>query len=164
MLSKKLIKKIAVVFETRQRQLFVAALAITRERASAEDAVQDALLSTAALNVAPAELENYLFRTVRNKALHSVKRDRRIDRNVDPADFLDVADSSQEQRTFAAGVMTCLGELDENPRQVIVMKLFADFTFDDIAKIMDSSPNTVASWYRRGLRKMKEQMNEIHAI
>lgn len=164
MLSKKLIKKIAVVFETRQRQLFVAALAITRERASAEDAVQDALLSTAALNVAPAELENYLFRTVRNKALHSVKRDRRIDRNVDPADFLDVADSSQEQRTFAAGVMTCLSELDENPRQVIVMKLFADFTFDDIAKIMDSSPNTVASWYRRGLRKMKEQMNEIHAI
>lgn len=163
MLSKNLIKKIAILFESRQRQLYVAALAITRERASAEDAVQDALLAIAALEVAPLDLESYLFRTVRNKALHSVRRDKRIDRDVNPTDFLDIEDGSAEQRLFAIKVMAYLDDLDENPRQVIVMKLFADLTFDEIAKIMDSSPNTVASWYRRGLSKMKEQLNEIHA-
>lgn len=163
MQPKTLINRIATLFESLQHQLYVAALAITRERASAEDAVHDALLAIAALKVAPADLESYLFRTVRNKALHSIKRDKRIDRDVDPVDFLDVANTSEEQRLFAVKVMTYLDDLEENPRQVIVMKLFADFTFDEIAKIMDSSPNTVASWYRRGLNNMKEQLNEIHA-
>lgn len=158
-----LINEIAILFEARQRQLYVAALAITRDRASAEDAVQDALLAIAALEIAPQDLENYFFRTVRNKALHGIKREQRIDRDANPADFLDVANSPEEQRLFAIKVMSYLDTLEENPRQVIVMKLFADFTFGEIAKIMDSSPNTVASWYRRGLNYMKEQLNEIHA-
>ncbi len=163
MLSKSLIKKVATLFERRQRQLYVAALAITRDRDSAEDAVQDALLAVAALDVAPTDLESYLFRTVRNKALHGVTRDSRIDRNLDPADFLDVEDSPEEKRLFAIKVMNYLDVLEENPRQVVVMKLFADLTFSEIAEIMGSSPNTVASWYRRGLNKMKEQLDELYA-
>lgn len=162
MLSKSLIKEVAILFESRRRQLYVAALAITRDRDSAEDAVHDALLAIAALEVEPIDLESYLFRTVRNKALHGVKRDKRIDRNIDPADFLDVEECSEEERVFATEVTKYLDALEENPRQVIVMKLFADLTFNEIAEIMSTSPNTVASWYRRGLSKLKEQLYELH--
>lgn len=161
MLSKNLVKEVGILFETRQRELYVAALAITRERDSAEDAVHDALLAIVTLEVAPTDLEAYLFRTVRNKALHGIKRDQRIDRTLDPVDFLNTEGCPEEQKQLATKVLKYLDVLEEHPRQVIVMKLFADLTFNEISKIMDSSPNTVASWYRRGLSKMKEQFYEL---
>ena len=161
MLSKNLVKEVGILFETRQRELYVAALAITRERDSAEDAVHDALLAIVTLEVAPTDLEAYLFRTVRNKALHGMKRDQRIDRTLDPVDFLNTEGCPEEQKQLATKVLKYLDVLEEHPRQVIVMKLFADLTFNEISKIMDSSPNTVASWYRRGLSKMKEQFYEL---
>ena len=161
MLSQNLVKEVGILFETRQRELYVAALAITRERDSAEDAVHDALLAIVTLEVAPTDLEAYLFRTVRNKALHGMKRDQRIDRTLDPVDFLNTEGCPVEQKQLATKVLKYLDVLEEHPRQVIVMKLFADLTFNEISKIMDSSPNTVASWYRRGLSKMKEQFYEL---
>lgn len=163
MLSQGLVKEVTALFQAKQRQLYVAALAITRERGSAEDAVQDALLAVASLRRRPDKLEAYLFRTVRNKALHSVKRDRRFDTGVDLIEFLDVAHCSEEQKILATQVTQQLSELDEDPRQVIIMKLFADLTFNEIAAITANSPNTVASWYRRGIEQLRETLSELHA-
>ena len=162
MLSTSLINEVTAVFESRQRQLYIAALSVTRERSSAEDAVQDALIAIAALQTRPTDLEAYFFRTVRNKALHSVKQNNRFDRSMDPTEFLDVKDCSEDQKILAAQVAEYLVKLEENTRQVIIMKLFADLTFAEIAEIMASSPNTVASWYRRGISRLKEQLNELH--
>lgn len=163
MLSPGLIEEVTALFESQQRQLYVAALAVTRERSSAEDAVQDALLAVASLSERPEQLDAYLFRTVRNKALHSVKQGRRFEHRANQSDFLDVEHCSEEQKILAAQVTQQLGELDENPRQVIIMKLFADLTFNEIAAITANSPNTVASWYRRGLQQLREALSELHA-
>ncbi len=159
--AKGLFKEITALFESKQRQLYVAALAITRERTSAEDAVHDALMAVASLATRPDNCEAYLFRTVRNKALHNNKQNNRFDHNVDPSDLLNVVNCSEDQKILASQVVNFLSMLGENPRQVIIMKLFADLTFNEIAEIMVSSPNTVASWYRRGLNDLKEQFNEL---
>jgi len=156
------LEDLAAVFHSKQQSLYAAALAITRERDSARDVVHDALLAVAALKDQPANLEAYLFRTVRNKAMHSTNLERQFNRNVDPANFLDVENCTSDLKILAAQVTSHLSALEENPRQVIIMKLFADLTFSEIATIMSESPNTVASWYRRGLHRLKEEFHEHH--
>lgn len=160
MTSRTLMADVVNLFEKRQRQLYVAALAITRERSSAQDVVQDALLAVAELGHQPENLEAYLFRTVRNMALHRIKQQQRFTDSVSPGEFLDLQNCSPERQVLARQVLVQLDELDASQRQVLIMKLFADLTFDEIATITETSPNTVASWYRRGLNRLKEKLYE----
>lgn len=156
-----LIERLVRLFEDQQRQLYVSALAITKERTMAEDAVHDAMLAVSELQQEPTDLKAYLFRTVRNKALHLNRHGKRLVTASEMSDFLDLEHCSGEQKVFANQVVQQLQTLDTNQQQVLVMKLFADLTFDEIARITDNSPNTVASWYRRGLIQLKERLYEF---
>lgn len=155
-----LLAKLTELFEARKEQLYIAAMAITRDRASAEDVVLDALLAVSQLQQAPNDLTAYVFRTVRNKALHNRKHARRFQTETELAEFVDTRAQTPEQQIFAAQVISHLEQLEPNQQQVLIMKLFGDLTFQEIAEITASNPNTVASWYRRGLAALKETLHE----
>ena len=138
----------------------MAALSITKDRAAAEDVVLDALLAVSELQQSPDDLPAYVYRTVRNKALHSVKQSQRFSSESALDNFIDGGAQHAEQQVFLRQVLTHLETLESNQQQVLIMKLFGDLTFDEIAKITATSPNTVASWFRRGLQKLKESIHE----
>jgi DNA-directed RNA polymerase specialized sigma24 family protein len=58
------------LFRIYQHEFFVAALSITRNGSAAEDVVYDALLAVATLATPPENLKAYVYRAIRNKALH----------------------------------------------------------------------------------------------
>lgn len=151
-------KHLESVFLEHQRRLFASALAITRNRAAAEDAVHDALIAVAALRKAPDDMTAYLFRVVRNKALHNIKQAGRHVAMVE--DYLETAPDNAEQATLASQVRQHMVSLSKDEQQVLILKLFEDMTFDEIAGILGASPNTVASWYRRGLVKLKNLIGQ----
>ncbi len=155
-----LLDQLVELFKSKQKQLYVAALAISRNRAAAEDAVLDAMLAVAELDQAPDNLPAYLYMTVRNKALYSVKHSRRFLPDAEHHDFIDTRSQSAEQQVFVQQILRQLDKLESNQQQVLIMKLFSDLTFDEIAEITANNPNTVASWYRRGLAQLKENIHE----
>lgn len=153
------LKQLESTFISNQRGLFASALAITRNKATAEDIVHEALIAVASLKEAPVDQAAYLYRVVRNKALHSIKQANRMVQMEE--DYLEEESSTgPEQETLIQQIKQHMGSLSLDQQQVLILKLFEDMTFDDIARIMEASPNTVASWYRRGLVKLKELMNE----
>jgi RNA polymerase sigma-70 factor (ECF subfamily) len=54
--------------------------------------------------------------------------------------------------------MRCLARLPAEQREVIVLKIWHRFTFEEIGQLLESSPNTIAGRYRYGLQKIKYQM------
>ena len=64
---------------------------------------------------------------------------------------------------LATDIEQTLGELPLEQREVIVLKVWAEQTFDDIAKALDISPNTAASRYRYGLDKMRQMLRGVSA-
>lgn len=48
-----------------------------------------------------------------------------------------------------------LQTLSEDERECITLKIYGSMTFKEIAAIRGVSINTAASWYRRGLQKLK---------
>jgi len=54
--------------------------------------------------------------------------------------------------------MRCLTELPVEQREVIVLKLWHDYTFEEIGDLLETSPNTVAGRYRYGLQKLRACM------
>ncbi|MDE2031351.1 MAG: RNA polymerase sigma factor [Patescibacteria group bacterium] len=49
-----------------------------------------------------------------------------------------------------------LEQLPKNYQSVLVLHYQNDLTFEEIGKIMDKPPNTVKSWHRRSLMKLRE--------
>ena len=51
--------------------------------------------------------------------------------------------------------------LPDAQRETIVMKLYGNLTFDQIAQASDEPLSTVSSRYRRGLAALKESMEAL---
>lgn len=151
------------LFASHHRAFFVAALSITRNRATAEDAVHDALLAVASVATEPDDLKAYVFRVIRNKALLQLRQAKKRDTESRQWEF--IAEESlngldAEQRVFLDQALKRLETLETQHQQVLIMKIFADLTFREISEAMDSPLNTVTSWYRRGLKQLQENLDE----
>ena len=51
-------------------------------------------------------------------------------------------------------------KLGDSEREAIVMKIYNGMTFDELGQVHGVSLNTAASWYRRGLEKLRKLMKE----
>ncbi|MEK7483314.1 MAG: sigma-70 family RNA polymerase sigma factor, partial [Planctomycetota bacterium] len=60
----------------------------------------------------------------------------------------------------ALEVEKALEELPSEQKEVLVLKNFNQLTFQEIAQITESSPDTVASRYRYGLQKLSHKFKK----
>ena len=57
-----------------------------------------------------------------------------------------------------AVIGTALRELPDGPREVLVLKIWGDLTFDQVAEQLDIPPNTAASRYRYALAALRREL------
>lgn len=150
-----------IYLECRQ-QLFTCAMAITRCPDRAEDAIQEAFYRLFRLDSEPRHLKAYVFRAVRNAAVDQVRR------NPPPGDELnefifdpaagprDSAAHNEFKRRVAEALLTLSGD----ERETIVEHIYGNLTFREIARVRDAPIATVASWFRRGLKKLRDRLEE----
>lgn len=151
--------KLEDLYRQYRQGLFTLALSITACPGRAEDAIQEVFAriyrNRPDQPIGPA----YLFAAVRNAA-----REQR--RKIRPTDELDASlfdiqpgpDDSAQTHEASEHVRRCLAEMDDDTRELIVMKVYAGLTFDQIAQITAEPLQTVASRYRRALLRLKERL------
>lgn len=128
-----------------------------RSSADAEDVVQEAFVKFWRRH---HQVDNkaLLYATVRSLALDLIRRDSRrarreaqavsnAEQSVEPQ--FEMEDESQ--RALAAAV----DQLPHEQREVLVMKIWNDLTFAEIASALEISQNTAASRYRYALSALK---------
>lgn len=60
-----------------------------------------------------------------------------------------------EESPLELAAMRCLEKLPREQREVIVLKIWHECTFEEIAELLDLPANTVAGRFRYGLQKMR---------
>ena len=102
---------------------------------------------------APALPEHYCFRAFRNRALN-YRRGlwRRLRRELESNRWFERSESESPHERKA---MQCLADLPPDQREVIVLKIWSEHTFEEIGELLGISPNTAAGRYRYGLQKLK---------
>lgn len=137
-------------------------------QAEAEDVVHDAfvkLFSKRKIRRHPNP-KALLFQSVRWTALDRLKSDlRRQKRETEAAtDLFDchvVSITGDEDSEFSATISRLLQSLPDDQREVLVLHLWADLSFREIADQLDISANTAASRYRYGLEKLRSGSSEL---
>ena len=151
------------LFRKHNLQLFTSALAITRRPERAEDAVQEAFYHLFRLENRPRHLKAYVFRSVRNAALDQLGRNHRsrpIEVDEVVFDCSEGPAYAAEMKEFRCEVIRAMGALSKDERETVINHLYADLSFREIAKIREISINTVWSWYRRGMEKLRRQLGD----
>jgi RNA polymerase sigma-70 factor (ECF subfamily) len=152
------------LFDRDGRRLFICALAVTHCPELAEDAVQDMFCRLLRLDAAPRHLRAYAFRSVRNAAIDLARQRARTpsigmneDGIFDPADG---PRKNAERNEFQRRVAETLLTLSEDERETIVQRLYGDLTFREIAETRELPLGTVVTWYRRGMIRLRERLEE----
>jgi RNA polymerase sigma-70 factor (ECF subfamily) len=99
------------------------------------------------------EPKPYLFRAVRNAALNHIRGQSREVELGDAGVWLESPDGSVET---GLALQSALKTLPGEQREVVVLKIWGELTFEESAAIIGISPNTAASRYRYGLEKLRE--------
>jgi RNA polymerase sigma-70 factor, ECF subfamily len=153
---------LADLYDAHGAAVYRLALAILGSRADAQDAVSETFLAAARHDL--RRIHNpraYLLASVRHQAIAILRR-RRRETTTDPADacLFDAQASPPDQTLLARRVADALRELPAEQREVIVLKVYEELTFAEIAKITHTRPNTVASRYRYAVEKLRKLLGE----
>lgn len=114
-----------------------------------------------ALTDAPERPEHYCVRSFRNLALNYRRSFwRRVTREIESHHWFE---RTNEESPVERAAMRCLAELPVAQREVIVLKLWHECTFEEIGELLEVSPNTAAGRYRYGLEKLRACLKgELH--
>jgi RNA polymerase sigma-70 factor, ECF subfamily len=145
--------------------LFAYLQAVLRSRHDAEDVLQTVFVRIVGKRHRLANarcLDAYVFRIARNEAVRFASR-RKKGRTVEvkSESWLMAKESQAEPSDLAEQLQVALARLPRRQREVIVMKVYRQKTFSDIARLLGLSVNTVASRYRYGIEKLRTLLRDI---
>ncbi len=141
------------LYETKAAELILYGRALGLGHAEAEDVLQESFVALMERAWRPERPEHYLVRSFRNRALN-YRRSlwRRFTREIESHRWFEKSSGESEAERTA---MKCLADLPLEQREVIVLKIWHDYTFEEVGGLLDISPNTAAGRYRYGLQKLK---------
>lgn len=147
------------LYDEKAAELILYGRALGLSHGEAEDVLQETFISLLRMQLIPAKAEHYCVRSYRNRAMN-YRRSlwRRLTREWEAVRWFERASTETEAERAA---MKCLEELPVEQREVIVLKIWHQCTFEEIATIMEISPNTAAGRYRYGLQKMKFKLEGV---
>jgi RNA polymerase sigma factor (sigma-70 family) len=129
-----------------------------------EDVVQDAMLQLVRQRPAPSDAAAWLYRAVRNGAISASRSSSRRSRHeattadVRPAWFA----AAEGEGLDAAAAVEALQVLPIELRETVVLRLWSDLSFDEIAKLTETSTSTAHRRYAEGLKALRDRLGVRH--
>lgn len=149
--------------------LFAFLLNLTRDEHDTRDVLQDVFVSLARKPELMRKMRQeraFLIRLSHNAAIDLMRRrgarKKHHERFEGERDYVFAPVLDADERAFRAALSEALDELPPEQRAVVHLKLWEDLTFEQIAEILDLSPNTAASRYRYGLDKLRERLRPLY--
>jgi RNA polymerase sigma-70 factor (ECF subfamily) len=153
----------AALYDRTASQLFGIALRILRQREEAEDVLQEAFVAVwdraASFDPARGSVMTWLVTVLRHRAIDRRRRRAHLeDRLGSEEDLLALtaaATDETDRGASLAALQKCLGELEQQPRQAVLLAYAYGYTHEELAKRLTTPIGTVKSWVRRSLERLK---------
>jgi RNA polymerase sigma-70 factor, ECF subfamily len=156
-------------YDEHAQPLYAFLLNFTRDEADTRDLIQELFVKLAR---EPKLLDGvrkeraFLIRLAHNAAIDLMRRRGTRDKTKEifaAEIFSPFAPASDpDEKVFRDELAVALGELPEEQRAVVHLKLWEGLTFEEIAAALEIPPNTAASRYRYGLDKLRGRLRPLY--
>lgn len=153
-------------------KLFRLAYSIVRDRADAEDILQDVLMKLWSRRdewIHISNLEAYCFRITKNAALDrlaslTVRKTGAIDPEKENRFFIEEHSPHNEmvRKEQRKVIEKSIDELSENQRLVFTLREIEGMSYREIAEVLSISEDLVKISLHRARQKMKEMLSDYH--
>ncbi len=157
-------KPFSMVFEKYYRPLILFTNRYVSSLHDCEDLVQDLMVQVVVAGTSfdsDYNLRNYLYRSVRNRALNYIRSGNVRSKYIAQVDNEDVADNFFDN-IVQAEVHTLLyrfvEELPDKCKEVIRLNILEGLSYKETAELLNISVNTVKTQRARGLKILKKKM------
>jgi RNA polymerase sigma-70 factor (ECF subfamily) len=149
-----------VLYHAKAAVLLLYGRALGLSHNEAEDVLHETFVALLQCPRSPDKPDHYCLRTFRNRALN-YRRNlwRRLTRELESKRWFEPSLNREPEEQSA---MLALTHLPGEQREVIVLKIWHRYTFQEIAQLLELSPNTVAGRYRYGLNRLRSALKGIH--
>ena len=145
------------IFERHAGALILYARALLDDHQAAEDIVQDVFVGLLSTRTVPEKPKNYLLRAVKNRVANSRRLVSLATLSGDvPQMFRQPLELEEAKKALAKAMM----ELPLEQREVVILKIWHELAFREIAELLNLPANTVASRYRYGLERLRVAMDK----
>lgn len=150
-------KTVASFYYAYGKLVFLIALDITKSRSEAEEVVQEAFLRI--LQKGEEQVTNpklflpFLCKVAKNIAIDKYRSSARytgLDEEVESRDPAAESEILERLKDLLA----------EKEYKALILHLYADLPFKDIAPILEVTPSAARGYYHRALQKAKENLNK----
>jgi RNA polymerase sigma-70 factor, ECF subfamily len=158
---------LANIYARHRQGLFTLALLITRRPDRAEDAVHDAFARLCGVDSRGiADPVAYVFAAVRRAAIDQVRRAKRTGADEAAVSIFAAGDGATPESSAMGAertqwVMAAIEALPPDQREVVVLRVYAELTFAQIAEVLAQPLATVAARYRRSLERLRGQLEKL---
>ena len=152
---------LGALYDRHAAGLYRYAVMILADTEAAADAVQQVFTRLVdARRDRPEAESNYLRRAIRNECFSMLRDRRRRPHAADSHNILEAMAAVDDAPEERLAIQAALLALPADQREVVHLKIFEGFTFQEIAELTDESVNTIASRYRYALEKMRAVLDE----
>jgi RNA polymerase sigma-70 factor (ECF subfamily) len=151
-----------LIYEKYKNDLFALAVALSNDKASAEDTVHEVFVAFAQLAdklQLKGNLKSYLSTSVANRVRNLSRKKSGLTLDIEgieiAAPVLNQPDMLMMSRERSQQIGCALDELPYQQREVVILHLQSGMKFKDIASAQQESVNTIQSRYRYGLNKLR---------
>jgi RNA polymerase sigma-70 factor (ECF subfamily) len=144
------------LYSSKAAELVLYGRALGLSHGEAEDVLQETFVALMKRETPPDNPEHYMLRAYRNRTFN-FKRSlwRRLTRELESKRWFEASEGESDAERAATRALTTL---PPEQREVIVLKVWHQYTFEEIGELLELSPNTVAGRYRYGLQKLKNAL------
>ena len=157
------------LYDEHAQPLYAFLLNFTRDEADTRDLLQEIFVRLSRepkLLAGVREERAFLIRLAHNAAIDLIRRRGTRERTKEnfAAEMISpfAPASDLDETVFRDELAAALGELPEEQRAVVHLKLWEGLTFGEIAAALDVSPNTAASRYRYGIDKLRGRLRPTY--
>lgn len=152
------------LYDLTATRLLRFAVTITRNQHDAEDALQATLVRVASNPRLLSRADSpwsYLLQMVRNEALLILRKKKRVFSLSNLCDLFTrrSVDEVEQEETYRA-IWLALRQLPTEQSVVVVLKIWEEMTFAEVAQVVDVTPSTAASRYRYALAKLARLLGQ----
>ena len=160
---------LARLYDQHADALFRFLLNVTRDENETRDALQEIFLKIARkprILAGAREERAFLLRLAHNTARDLFRRkgtrSEHETRWAGDSASIFLPTENPDEEVFRHAIADALGELPEEQRTVVHLKLWEGLTFDAIAEVLGIPLNTAASRYRYALDKLRTRLRPLH--
>ncbi len=156
---------LSIIYELYGRMIFSVALGITGNYSDAEDVLQDTMVETVKYSASykpGTSPRAFVLAMARHKAMDILRQRRNyIEINDASLAHLESEDSLEDgERQISSQASKLLLRLDEDEKQIIIFRIYADMSYSEIAKAMKISIFAAQKRYQRAIKKLRDLRGE----